>query len=152
MIATRRGTVRIGGTGSPCWTNTNLRRTPGEIIVLVAEDVVVPPDVGLLLAVRDDIGTYFRRHSIGTHDSSAETRRRGERYCRGRYRLGRMIALQKPDGGVRGIVVGDIIRRLVARTVATQVSKQAEVAIAPFQYALSPPRQDASALLTFCSA
>ena len=66
-------------------------------------------------------------------------------------RLGRMTALQKPDGGVRGIVVGDTIRRLVARTMAKQVSKQAEVAIAPFSTP-SPPRQDASALLTFYSA
>ena len=48
-----------------------------------------------------------------------------------------MTALQKPNGGVRGVVVGDIIRRLVARTMAKQVSKQAEVATAPFQYALS---------------
>ena len=29
-------------------------------------------------------------------------------------RLGRMTALSKPDGGVRGIVVGDVIRRLVS--------------------------------------
>ena len=33
--------------------------------------------------------------------------------------VGRMTALQKPDGGVRGIVVGDV-RRLVARTLAQQ--------------------------------
>ena len=39
--------------------------------------------------------------------------------------------------GVRGIVVGDIARRLVARTVAKQVLKQAEKATTPFQYALS---------------
>ena len=32
-------------------------------------------------------------------------------------RLGRMTALQKPDGGVRGIVVGDVFRRVVARTI-----------------------------------
>ena len=31
-------------------------------------------------------------------------------------RLGRLTALQKADGGIRGIVLGDIIRRLVART------------------------------------
>ena len=31
-------------------------------------------------------------------------------------RVGRLTALAKPDGGVRGIVVGDIIRRLVAPT------------------------------------
>ena len=48
-----------------------------------------------------------------------------------------MTALSKPDGGVRGIVVGDILRRLVARTMAKQFSKKAEVATAPFQYALS---------------
>ena len=33
-------------------------------------------------------------------------------------KMGRMKALQKPDGGVRGIVVGDVMRRLVARTLA----------------------------------
>ena len=52
-------------------------------------------------------------------------------------RLGQVTALRKPDGGVRGIVVGDIVRRLVARTMAKQVSKQAEKATAPFQYALT---------------
>ena len=51
-------------------------------------------------------------------------------------RLGRLTALQKPDGGVRGIVVGDIIRRLVARTMAKQIAKKVETATAPFQYAL----------------
>ena len=52
-------------------------------------------------------------------------------------RLGRITALCKPDGGVRGIVVGDILRRLVAKTMAKQVSKEAVTATAPFQYALS---------------
>ena len=42
----------------------------------------------------------------------------------------------RPDGGVRGIVVGDIFRRLVARTMAKQISKRVEAATAPFQYAL----------------
>ena len=36
-------------------------------------------------------------------------------------RFGRMTALQKPNGGVRGIVAGDIIRRLVARTISQQL-------------------------------
>ena len=35
-------------------------------------------------------------------------------------RLGRITALQKPSGGVRGRVVGDVLRRLVARTIAQQ--------------------------------
>ena len=33
-------------------------------------------------------------------------------------RMGRMTALRKANGGVRGIVVGDVVRRLVARTTA----------------------------------
>ena len=52
-------------------------------------------------------------------------------------RLGRLTALQKPKGGVRGIVSGDIIRRLVARTICQQLSPAVQVATAPFQYALS---------------
>ena len=51
-------------------------------------------------------------------------------------RLGRLTALQKPNGVVRGIVVGDIIR-LVARTIAQQLSSTVEQATAPFQCALS---------------
>ena len=52
-------------------------------------------------------------------------------------RMGRMTALQKPTGGVRGIVAGDIIRRLVSRTMAQQIRKKVEKATALFQYALS---------------
>ena len=52
-------------------------------------------------------------------------------------RLRRVTALQKPDCGIRGIVVGDVLRRLVARTISRQVSKKAEAATAPFQYAHS---------------
>ena len=52
-------------------------------------------------------------------------------------RMGRMTALQKPNGGVRGIVVGDVFRELVARTIAKQFAKQVEVATHLFQYALS---------------
>ena len=48
-----------------------------------------------------------------------------------------MTALQKPGGGVRGIVAGDVVRRLVARTISQQLSSAVESATAPFQYALS---------------
>ena len=41
-------------------------------------------------------------------------------------RMGRTTALRKEDGGVRGIAVGDIWRRLVARTIAQQISKVVE--------------------------
>ena len=51
-------------------------------------------------------------------------------------RLGRTTALQKPNGGVRGIVAGDILRRLVARTVAQQMGKVVEAATRPHQYAM----------------
>ena len=47
-----------------------------------------------------------------------------------------MTALQKPDGGVRGIVAGDVMRRLVGRTVAHQIMPAVERFTAPFQYAL----------------
>ncbi len=52
-------------------------------------------------------------------------------------RLGRLTALRKPNGGVRGIVAGDVVRRLVSRTAAQQASDEVEAATAPFQYALS---------------
>ena len=42
-------------------------------------------------------------------------------------RKGRMIALQKPQGGIRGIVVGDVVRRLVARSLAQQLGPAVEV-------------------------
>ena len=52
-------------------------------------------------------------------------------------RLGRMTALSKPDGGVRGIVVGDFLRRLVARMLAQQFSQAVLEATSPFQFALA---------------
>ena len=52
-------------------------------------------------------------------------------------RGGRLTALAKLDGGVRGMVVGDVIRRLVARTMSQELSKAADAATAPHQYALS---------------
>ena len=48
-----------------------------------------------------------------------------------------MTALQKANGGIRGIVVGDVIRRLVAKTLAKQFMTRFEDATKPFQYALS---------------
>ena len=52
-------------------------------------------------------------------------------------RLGRMTAFRKASGGVRGIVAGDILRRLVARTMCQQLGPAIEAATAPFQYALT---------------
>ena len=51
-------------------------------------------------------------------------------------RMERVTALRKPKSGVRGIVVRDVLRRLVVRTMAKQCSKSAEAATAPFQCAL----------------
>ena len=55
-------------------------------------------------------------------------------------RMGRLTALKKEDGGVRGIVVSDVLRRLVARTMAKQCALSAEKATAPFQYAFEDSR------------
>ena len=52
-------------------------------------------------------------------------------------RSGRTSSLQTRDRGVRGIVTGDILWRLVARTVAQQMMPVVEAATAPYQYALS---------------
>ena len=52
-------------------------------------------------------------------------------------KLGRMTALRKESGGVRGIVSGEVMRRLTARTIAQQVGPAVKAATAPFQYALS---------------
>ena len=51
-------------------------------------------------------------------------------------RVGRLTALQKPNGGVRGIVAGDVFRRFVARTMAQQLWPAIERATSLFHYAL----------------
>ena len=58
-------------------------------------------------------------------------------------RMGRMTALKKPQGGVRGIVVGDIMRRLVARTMARALGTKFQDATARIS-TLSPPSLDVS--------
>ena len=52
-------------------------------------------------------------------------------------RVGRLTSLTKPDGGVRGIVAGDVVRRLVARTISQQLGPEVEQATSPNQYAMS---------------
>ena len=53
-------------------------------------------------------------------------------------RVGRMVALQKPNGrGVRALVVGDVFRRLVGRTLAQTFAPQLQQACLPHQYGLS---------------
>ena len=52
-------------------------------------------------------------------------------------KLGRLTALRKKDGGVRGIVAGEVIRRLVSRTIAQQLSPAVATATGPFQHALT---------------
>ena len=69
----------------------------------------------------------------------------GEHFARGKIprgvleivRMGRMTAWQKANGGVRGIVAGDMVRRLVRRTIAQQICGLVGRATSPFQYALS---------------
>ncbi|CAK8990588.1 Retrotransposable element SLACS 132 kDa protein (ORF2) [Includes: Reverse transcriptase] [Durusdinium trenchii] len=50
---------------------------------------------------------------------------------------GRLVALSKPNGRVRGFVVGDLLRRVVARTLAQQHALTFQQACSPHQYALS---------------
>ena len=51
-------------------------------------------------------------------------------------RVGRLAALQKSNRGVWGIVVGEVIRRLVARTFAQQLGPAVEAGTSPFQFVL----------------
>ena len=51
------------------------------------------------------------------------------------FGLGRVVALTKPSGGTRGLVAGDVFRRIVARTLAQQFAGAVEEAC-PHQYAL----------------
>ena len=51
-------------------------------------------------------------------------------------RLAMMTELQKPDCKVRGIVAGDVLRRLVSRTIAQQIMPAVERFTSPFQCAL----------------
>ena len=46
------------------------------------------------------------------------------------FRLRRVTASKKANGGVRGIAVSDVLRRLVARTIAKQCALSAEKATA----------------------
>ena len=52
------------------------------------------------------------------------------------FRMGRVTALTKSDGGVRGIVVGNVFRRLIARTIAQEIGETVQSATVPYQYAL----------------
>ena len=52
-------------------------------------------------------------------------------------RLGKLTALRKPNWGVRSIVVGNIVRMLVGRTMAQQFSKREKVVTSPCQCALA---------------
>ena len=51
--------------------------------------------------------------------------------------LGRLVAVRKPAGGVRGLIVGDFLRRLVARSLAQQFATAFDLATRPHQYALA---------------
>ena len=52
-------------------------------------------------------------------------------------KLGRMTALRKENGGVRGIVAREVVRRVTAKTIAQQLGPAVKAATAPYQYALS---------------
>ena len=51
--------------------------------------------------------------------------------------LGRLVALQKPNGRIRGLVVGDLLRRVVSRSIAQHYGQTIHTACSPHQFALS---------------
>ena len=52
-------------------------------------------------------------------------------------RVGRLVALRKPNGRVRALVVGDVLRRLVGRVLAQHFAPHLQAACMPYQYGLS---------------
>ena len=52
-------------------------------------------------------------------------------------RVGQLTALGKPNGEVRVIVVGDVVRRLITKTTSDQLMTRFETGTKPFQCALS---------------
>ena len=52
-------------------------------------------------------------------------------------RLGKMTALRKTASKVRGLNAGETLRRLVAKTLAQQLGKEFEAAIAPYNFGLA---------------
>ena len=48
----------------------------------------------------------------------------------------RLTALSKPNGGVRGIATGEVLRRLTSRVLARQYAEIFDTATRPYQYAL----------------
>ena len=63
-----------------------------------------------------------------------------KRTCAGKRRsktgFSCLTALSKPDGGVRGIVTGDVFRLLVSRALATGWATTFDRATSPYQFAL----------------
>ena len=51
--------------------------------------------------------------------------------------IGRLVAVRKPNGGIRGLVVGDFLRRVVARTLAQQFATHFQRACLPHQHAFT---------------
>ena len=51
--------------------------------------------------------------------------------------LGRTVALQKLNGRVRGIVIGDVLRRLASRNLAQIFAGPIHTSCSPHQFALS---------------
>ena len=86
----------------------------------------------MLRVCLDDVET------LGLLFSAAEDFARADRPEPTRpFLLATMTALQKKDGGVRGIATGTSFRRLVAKTLARQFGAAVEATCAPFQFALS---------------
>ena len=50
---------------------------------------------------------------------------------------GALTAIQKPAGGIRGIVAGEAMKRLVSKTLAKQFAPELQAACLPYQFGLS---------------
>ena len=82
---------------------------------------------------KSQTGCCTERHRTAVQGGGAPRASSDPTGCRGH----REVGLSKPGGGVRGIVADEVVRRVVARTVAQQLGPAVEAARTPCQFALS---------------
>ena len=95
-------------------------------------------------AHQDDVGVRARLHLFVTHV---------QEFARGHMsvemlqaaRIGKMTTLQKSQGGICGIVIGDFIRQVIACPLVQQQDSAVEYHTSSFQFALSCTDVGASA-------
>ena len=113
------------------WRSSKLLQT----VILFLSNACAQTAGFRVASANDAFGSNCVQRSFQIRDQGLDARNheRNVQPCCKPSGLGRMAALSKPHGGARGIFVGDIVRRLVARSMAKQIGKKLGATTAPFQ-------------------